>query len=87
METICLENLCYMQPKNDGNFSVSTAKMFTCFILQRSSTTLPVRKVIEVTLFCNRQNKNKTLEPRTILTISFVLRECTHKRDNLFHYE
>jgi len=48
-----------MQPKNDSNFSMLTVKMFTCFILQRSSTALPVRKVIEVTLFCNRQAKQE----------------------------
>lgn len=38
-------------------FPMSTDKMVTCFILQRSSTALPVRKVMEVTLFYNRQGK------------------------------
>lgn len=59
METICLEKSLVCAQKNYSTFSMSTVKMFTCFILQRSSTALPVRKVMEVTLFCNKQaNKN-----------------------------
>lgn len=57
METICSEKSLVCAQRNDSNFSTSTVKMFTCFILQRSSTALPVRKVMEVTLFCNEQAK------------------------------
>lgn len=64
MENICPETLCSKNKKTKqnnkkppANFPMSTDKMVTCFILQRSSTALPVRKVMEVTLFYNRQGK------------------------------
>lgn len=57
METIYSEKSFVCAQRNDSNFSISTVKMFTCLILQRSSTAFPVRKVMEVTLFCNKQVK------------------------------